>query len=170
MFIVSLIGTVSGIIVPWGANSAHAENGTGESVSDSARPLHWGIGGGTNLRLTGGERTGWVAAAELLSGGRFDRFGIRLSARGDFNGEPVVLLGGLVFEAGTARPRLNIIMYGEAGASVEGEPSFSIGVQTNLAVFGPLGVGFDANGTLIARDTESTALMISAGLLIRLAR
>jgi hypothetical protein len=143
-----------------GATVAGAEPGP-------ERPVHWGLGAGGAFAATGADRLGGLAAAELYPGGRLDRYGARLEAR-HFSGWTAIA-GGVTFEGAASRPRLQIAVYGAAGATLAGDPVIVSGVQTQQWLLGPLAIGGDGAAALRI-DGEDTELILMGALTLRLAR
>jgi hypothetical protein len=143
--------------------------------AEPARAWHGGIGAGGYVALLGPVSNGLAAAAELSPGGAFGRLGARVEGRtlDDDLGDGIdggLLLGGLVYEAAAARPRLAISLHGEAGAAVP-DPHLAVGggVETTLWIVGPLAVGLDSTVHVVLRGVDSE-LLLGGALAVRLAR
>lgn len=137
----------------------------------SGRGLHWGLGAGGYLALTGDDshRRGSVVTAELLPGGAFGRWGLRAETFGLGELAPDAFLGGLIYEAAAARPRLQIALVATAGATTDGSPILRFGAQTQLWLLGPLAVAIDG-GALLRIDGTDTELLLESALVLRLAQ
>ena len=144
------------------------ENKYVEENEHAGRRAHVGFGVGGTFAGTGSERTGWLVAFEFLPGKNWGRLGVRLSARGGSN-DGLIGLAGLAFEAGASRPRLDIILTTEIGASSTGHPIAAAGVETHLGVLGPIGIALNLNALLVVDGTQDTKLILSSGLLARIA-
>lgn len=137
----------------------------------SARPLHWGLGAGGYLSITGSDERspGSALSAELYPGGGFGRLGLRAEAFGLGQVAPDGFLGGVIFEAAASRPRLQLALIATAGADTSGAPLLRAGVQTQLWIAGPIAVAGDG-GALLRIDGTDTELLLITGLSLRLAR
>lgn len=137
---------------------------------------HAGIGAGGFVALLGPVRSGLVADAMLQPGGRLGRFGARLEGRtlddevaGGIDGG--LLLGGVVYEAAAARPRLAIALHGDAGAALpDARLVLGGGAITQLWLIGPLALGLDSSAHLILDGVDGTELILAGALTARLAR
>jgi hypothetical protein len=81
-----------------------------------------------------------------------------------------LLVGGLVYEAGAARPRLVVNLHGDVGADLDvTAPVVGGGVRTTLTIWRMIGVGLDGGGYLVIDGVDDTRLVIatSAALVIR---
>lgn len=143
--------------------------------AEPAREWHGGIGAGGYVAILGPVDSGLAAAAELSPGGAFGRLGARVEGRtldGDLEDgiDGGLLLGGLVYEAAAARPRLAVSLHGEAGAAVP-DPHLAVGggVETTLWIVGPLAVGLDSTVHVVLRGVDSE-LLLGGALTVRLAR
>lgn len=135
----------------------------------SHRDVHGGLGVGGSAFITGGESSGSLIDVELYPGGVFGAYGLRVEARGFGQIAPESVLAGLTYEAAIARPRLVLALFAVAGLSFDTQPMISTGVQTQLAVIGPLALGLEANAILIVDGTADTALFVGSSLSVRLA-
>jgi len=133
------------------------------------RGVHGSIGGGGSLLLTGdrGDRTRFELELDIKPTNRFGGLVAWRAFDADHHG---MLLGGLVYEAGAARPLLVVDLHGEAGVELDvTAPVLGGGVRTTLTVWKLIGVGFDAGGYLVIDGVDDTRLVIatSASLVIR---
>lgn len=140
------------------------------SAEDSDRGVHGGVGAGVYGAITGSERTGSFADVVIYPGGVLGRFGIRAGARGLGRVSPNVFLGGITYEAGAARPTLQIGLYATAGGTLDGLAAGALGVQAQLAALGPVGIGADLSGLLVLDGTQDTELLLTAALTFRVTR
>ncbi len=143
--------------------------------AEPERDWHAGIGAGGFVALLGPVSNGLTASADISPGGAFGRLGGRIAALtlDDDLGDGVdggLLLGGVVYEAAAARPRLAIALHGEAGAAVP-DPHLALGggVETTLWIVGPLAVGLDSTVHLVLRGVDSE-LLLGGALTVRIAR
>jgi hypothetical protein len=123
------------------------------------RTPHWLVRGGLWGSLTGDIDWGTAAAAEVLPGGAFQRFGFRAEWRGLEGASPWMALGGVVYEGGSARPGLAMLLYANAGATSEKDAVVGAGGEALLNVAGPLGVSVWIDGHLIAQGIDSPLLL-----------
>jgi hypothetical protein len=143
--------------------------------AEPRREWHGGIGAGGFVAVLGPVTSGLAASAELSPGGAFGRFGARASGRtlDDELADGIdggLLLGGVVYEAAAARPRLAIALHGEVGAVLP-DPHVAVGggVETTLWIVGPLALALDSTAHLVLRGVDSE-LLVAGALTIRLAR
>jgi len=143
--------------------------------AEPRRDWHAGIGAGGFVALLGPVSNGLAASAEVSPGSAFGRFGARVEGRSldDDLGDGIdagLLLGGVVYEAAAARPRLAIALHGEVGAVVP-DPHLAVGggVETTLWIVGPLALGLDSTVHLVLRGVDSD-LLVAGALTVRLAR
>lgn len=143
---------IAGVLIA--AGPAHAE-----------RRTHGSAGGGGALLLTGerGDRTRFDVAVDLKLGGRF---GAGLAWRAFDAEHRGLVLGGLVFEAGAARPRLVIDLHADLGADLDSRaPVAGGGVRTTIALVGPLGIALDLGAYLVIDGLDDTRLQIQSNAL-----
>jgi hypothetical protein len=133
------------------------------------RSWHGSIGAGSSLLLTGhgDDRLRYELAVDIKPG---SRFGGHLAWRA-FDGEhDGLLLGGVVFEAGAARPTLVLDLHADVGADLDQRaPVVGGGLRTTLTVWKQLGLAFDGGGYLVVDGLEDTRLVLagSTSLVIR---
>jgi hypothetical protein len=133
------------------------------------RAVHGSVGGGTSLLLTGhgDDRLRFELELDIKPA---SRFGGHLAWRA-FDGEHRgLLLGGLVYEAGAARPRLVVDLHGDVGADLDVyAPVLGGGVRTTLTIWGPFGIALDSGAYLVIDGVEDTRLVIagSASIVLR---
>lgn len=141
----------------------------GPATADPPRPTHGGFGGGTYLGLTGAD-WGPVGTAELYPGGGFGRYGVRGEIRGYEGLDAGQATLGVVYEAASARPRLSLALYADAGLSWNPmHPVVGAGVQTHLWLWGPLAIVTGAGLSLRVAGTADTALAVTGSSQLRLA-
>lgn len=133
------------------------------------RPVHGSIGGGSSLLLTGdgGDRTRFELALDIKPASRFGGHLAWRAFDGDHRG---LVLGGIVYEAGAARPLLVLDLHGDVGADLDVyAPVVGGGVRTTLTLWKLIGVGLDTGAYLVLDGIDDTRLVIatSASLVIR---
>jgi len=133
------------------------------------RPIHGSVGGGGSFLLTGdrGDRNRFELAVDIEPASRFGGMLAWRAFDADHHG---LLLGGIVYEAGAARPRLVVDLHGEAGVDLDlTAPVLGGGVRTTLTIWKLLGVGLDAGGYLVVDGVDNTrfVLLTSASAVIR---
>lgn len=117
---------------------------------------HGSLGLGGDLLLTGadGDHARFAVVGELVPPG--SRFGGSLAWRAATGDRRGLLLGGLVFEAGAARPRLVLALHADAGADLDARaPAAGGGLRTTLGLLGPLGLALDAAGYVVIGGGDS---------------
>ena len=133
------------------------------------RPIHGSVGGGGSFLLTGdrGDRNRFELAVDIEPASRFGGMLAWRAFDADHHG---LLLGGIVYEAGAARPRLVVDLHGEAGVDLDlTAPVVGGGVRTTLTIWKLLGVGLDTGGYLVVDGVDNTrfVLLTSASAVIR---
>jgi hypothetical protein len=133
------------------------------------RPIHGSVGGGTSLLLTGdgGDRTRFELELDLEPASRFGGHLAWRAFDGDHRG---LLLGGIVYEGGAARPRLVVDLHGDVGADLDVyAPVIGGGVRTTLTIWRMFGIALDSGGYLVIDGVDDTRLVIagSASAVIR---
>lgn len=130
------------------------------------RAIHGSAGAGGALLVTGagGDRTRLDAAADVKLRGRYGALAAWRGWDGEHRG---LVMAGLVFEAGAARPRLVLDLHADLGADLDaGAPLAGGGVRTTLAILGPLGVVLDAGAYLVIDGVEGTRLQLQSSALL----
>lgn len=133
------------------------------------RGVHGSLGGGGSLLLTGdgGDRTRFELELDLEPASRFGGHIAWRAFDADHRG---LLLGGVVYEAGAARPRLVVDLHGDAGADLDAKaPVLGGGARTTLMIWRMFGVGLDTGAYLVIDGVDDTRLVIatSASAVIR---
>jgi len=138
-------------------------------VARADRPVHGSVGLGGPLLLTAHDDNRLRAELELdLEPG--SRYGGFVAWRGFDDEARGMLLGGLVYEAGAARPRLIVDLHADAGADLDQRaPVIGGGLRTTLTIYGPIGVALDSGAYLVLDGIEDTRLRImgSTALVVR---
>jgi hypothetical protein len=133
------------------------------------RPVHGSVGGGAALLLTGhGDDRGRFELELDIEPA--SRFGGHLAWRAFDDDHRGLLLGGLVYEAGAARPRLVVDLHGDVGADLDVyAPVLGGGVRTTLTIWRVIGLALDTGAYLVIDGVDDTRLVIatSASLAIR---
>jgi hypothetical protein len=131
--------------------------------------VHGSVGGGVSFLLTGaqGDRHRFELELDVQPASRFGGLIAWRSVDGDHRG---LLLGGLVYEAAAARPRLVIDLHADVGADLDlYAPALGGGIRTTLTVWRMFGLALDTGGYLVIDGVENTRLVLatSASLVIR---
>lgn len=134
-----------------------------------ARPWHGSVGAGGSFLLTGDEGDRYRAEVDVdVEPG--SKYGGHIAWRGFDDKHHGLLLGGLIYEAGAARPRLVVDLHGDVGVDLDHTtPVVGGGVRTTVTVWRFIGVGLDAGAYLVVDGIEDTRLVIasSGSLVIR---
>jgi hypothetical protein len=126
------------------------------------RPWHGSVSAGGTLLLTGdqGDRGRLELEADVEPGSRFGALVAWRAASADHRG---LLCGGLIYEAGAARPRLVLDLHADAGLDLDSHaPVLGGGLRATLAAIGWFGVAFDAGAYLVIDGVDATRLMLAA--------
>jgi hypothetical protein len=133
------------------------------------RPVHGSIGAGGPLLLTAHDDNRLRAELELdVEPG--SRYGGLVAWRGFDEKAHGMLLGGLLYEAGAARPLLVVDLHADVGADLDQyAPVIGGGVRTVLTIWGPLGVALDGGAYLVIDGVDDTRLRImgSTSIVVR---
>lgn len=124
------------------------------------RPVHGSIGAGSSLLLTGHDdnRMRFELEFDLEPKSRYGGF-VAWRAFDDIHRGMV--LGGLVYEAGAARPRLVLDLHADAGADLDQRaPVVGGGIRTTLTLWGPLGLALDSGAYLVIDGVDDTRLRL----------
>ena len=125
------------------------------------RPVHGSVGGGSSLLLTGaeGDRTRFELELDIEPK---SRFGGLLAWRAFDDKHRGMLLGGLVYEAGAARPRLVLDLHADLGVDIDqSAPVAGGGIRTTLTLWKMLGLAFDGGAYLVIDGLEDTRLVLA---------
>jgi hypothetical protein len=133
------------------------------------RPVHGSVGGGTSFLLTGhgGDRNRFELALDIEPASRFGGHVAWRGFDGDHHG---LLLGGIVYEAGAARPLLVVDLHGDVGVDLDvTAPVVGGGIRTTLTIWKLVGVALDGGSYLVLDGIDDSRLVIatSASLVIR---
>ena len=136
------------------------------ATARAERPIHGSIG---------------VGGAFLLTGHRDDRFrgevAIDLKPRSRFGGllawrtfdetHDGIVMGGVIYEAAAARPRLVLDLHGEAGFDLDTrDPVVGAGIRTTLGIIGPLAVVLDSGAYLVVDGIDDSRLQLQSSMLV----
>jgi hypothetical protein len=125
------------------------------------RTVHGSIGGGGSLLLSGarGDRTRFELEVDLQPSSKFGGLLAWRAFDADHDG---MVMAGLVYEAGAARPRLVVDLHADAGADLDQlAPLVGGGARTTLALWKVIGVALDAGAYLVIDGVDDTRLVIS---------
>jgi hypothetical protein len=125
------------------------------------RPVHGSIGGGGSLLLSGarGDRTRFELEVDLKPRSRFGGLLAWRAFDADHDG---MLMAGLVYEAGAARPRLVVDLHADAGADLgQNAPLVGGGARTTLTLWKVIGVALDGGAYLVIDGVDDTRLVIA---------
>lgn len=135
------------------------------------RPSHWGIGFGGFGALTGPADYGPAAEIEFYPGAGFGRYGVRAEYRGFKDFENGFFSVGVAFEAGAARPTLQLSLHVDVGVTYsDALPVLAAGVQWQLWFKPPFGISIDGGGYLIIDGSNNTRLALMQAITLRIAR
>ncbi len=138
------------------ASTAHADD----------RPIHGNAGAGTSLALTGagGDHLRFDVAIDLKPR---SRYGVTLGWRQFDEDHRGLLVGGIVYEGGAARPRFVLDLHADAGVDLDRPaPLVGGGVRATLAVIGPLALVFDLSAYLILDGIDDSRLQLASSSLV----
>jgi hypothetical protein len=138
-------------------------------IARAERPVHGSVGVGGPLLLTAHDDNRLRAELELDIEPA-SRYGGFLAWRGFDDKAHGMLLGGLIFEAGAARPRLVVDLHADVGADLDQHaPVVGGGVRTVLTIWGPFGIALDTGAYLVIDGVDDTRLRImgSTALVVR---
>jgi hypothetical protein len=137
-----------------------------------ARPIHGAIGGGGSLVLVGED--GDRLRNDLAFNVKWrSRYGASIAWRafdagslGDGKHDGMVLAG-LVYEGGAARPRLVLDLIVEAGADLDQKaPVVGGGILNTIAIIGPLGVQLHTGAYLVIDGVDDSRFHLQSNLLV----
>jgi hypothetical protein len=125
------------------------------------RTIHGSVGGGTSFLLTGdgGDRNRFELEVDIEPASRFGGHLAWRAFDGDHRG---LLLGGITYEGGAARPRLVVDLHGDIGADLDVyAPVVGGGVRTTLTIWRMFGVALDGGGYLVIDGVDDTRFVIA---------
>lgn len=126
------------------------------------RPVHGSAGAGAAFLWTGADGDRYRYELELDLEPR-SRFGGLVAWRGFDADHHGMLLAGLVYEAGAARPTLVVDLHADVGADLDQRaPVFGGGIRTTLTIWGPFGVALDGGAYLVIDGVDNTRLAIAS--------
>jgi hypothetical protein len=130
------------------------------AVADD-RSVHGSVGAGSSLLLTGhgGDRTRFELELDLEPASRFGGFVAWRAFDAEHHG---LLLGGVIYEAGAARPLLVVDLHGDAGIDLDvTAPVLGGGVRTTLTIWKRFGLALDGGGYLVLDGIDDTRLVLA---------
>lgn len=137
-----------------------------------ARPIHGSLGGGGVLVLLGedGDRYRGDVAFDLKwrsrYGGSIAWRAFDKGSLGDGKHDGMVLAG-LVYEAGAARPRLVLDLIVEAGADLDQKaPVIGGGIKNTITIIGPLGVVLHTGAYVVIDGVDDSRFHLQSNLLV----
>ena len=137
-----------------------------------ARPIHGAIGAGGSLVLLGedGDRLRSEVAFNLKwrsrYGGSIAWRAFDQGSLGDGKHDGMVLAG-LVYEGGAARPRLVLDLIVEAGVDLDQKaPVVGGGILNTLTIIGPLGVQLHTGAYLVVDGVDDSRFHLQSNLLV----
>lgn len=140
------------------ASAASAEDG----AARTERSVHGSVGGGGSLLLTGEQGDRWRVDA-AIDVKPWHRYGILLAARAFDESRQGLVLGGVIFEAASARPRLVLDLHASLGLDLEARaPAGGGGIRTTLTIYKLLGIAFDLGAYLVIDGFDETRLQIQS--------
>jgi hypothetical protein len=133
------------------------------------RPVHGSVGGGSSLLLTGaqGDRLRYELEVDIEPK---SRYGGHIAWRAFDDTHHGILVGGLVYEAGAARPRLVVDLHADVGADLDQKaPVVGGGIRTTLTIYKMIGIALDGGAYLVIDGVDDTRLVLagSTSLVIR---
>jgi len=124
------------------------------------RPIHGSLGGGSALLVTGegDKRFRYELELDIEPASRYGGLVAWRGFDGDHRG---MLLGGLVFEGGAARPRLVVDLHADLGADLDQRaPVVGGGIRTTLTIYKLLGLALDGGAYLVIDGVDDSVLRI----------
>lgn len=140
--------------------------GAGPGTARADRPIHGSVGVGGALLLTGagGDRTRLDLAVDLKPR---SRYGVLLAWRGWDDAHRGLVMAGLVYEGGAARPRLVLDLHADAGVDLDARrPVAGGGIRTTIAIAGPLGVVLDSGLYVVLGGLGDTRVVLQSSALL----
>jgi hypothetical protein len=137
------------------ASTAHADRG-----------WHGSVGAGGSLLVTGhgGDKARFNLQLDVKPSSRYGAMLAWRSFDGDHRG---AITGGLVFEAGSARPTLVLDLHGYAGFDLDQtRPLLGAGIRTTFVPLGPVGIALDSGSYLVIDGIDDSRLVLASALLI----
>ncbi|MGE5187362.1 MAG: hypothetical protein ACM31C_35190, partial [Acidobacteriota bacterium] len=92
------------------------------------------------------------------------RFGALVAWRHFDRSHGGLVTGGLVYEAGAARPTLVVELHADVGVDLDQHaPVIGGGLRTTLALLGPVGIALDSGGYLVIDGVDRSRFAIALG-------
>jgi hypothetical protein len=122
-----------------------------EEEAPAQEPVHWIVGAGGFVGLTGPARYGLAAEAQVFPA-RWpgavlgEQIGLGLRYRGHDGLARGLVAAGLVYEAGATRPHIAIELHGDVGATYgPARPLLGGGARIQLGLWGPVALAAHAD-------------------------
>lgn len=128
--------------------------------------MHGSIGAGPSLALTGaeGDRLRYDVALDIKPSGRY---GLTVGWRQFDTERRGLLVAGVVYEGGAARPRFVLDLHAGAGVDLAiPAPLVAGGIRPTLAIVGPLALVFDLSAYVILDGVDNSRLQIASSTLV----
>lgn len=142
------------------------------ATTADARPIHGSIGGGGALVFLGedGDRFRNELSLDLKWRSRYGGIvawrAFDAGSLGDGDHEGLVT-GGLVYEAGAARPRLVLDLTAEVGVDLDQKaPLVGGGIRNTIAIVGPLGVVLHTVAYVVIDGIDDSRLHLQGNALL----
>ncbi len=135
------------------------------AAAETAAERPWrvsaGVGGATLVTGHGGDRWRLDVVLDVKPA---SRYGALVAWRAIDEAHRGLVLGGLIYEAGAARPRLVIDLHGDAGLDLDaGAPALGGGIRSTIGVWGPLGVALDTSAHLVLDGVDDARIQLAFG-------
>jgi hypothetical protein len=125
------------------------------------RPLHGSVGAGSSLVVAGaqGDHQRFELEVDLEP---HSRYGGLLAWRAFDDSHHGLLVGGLMYEAGAARPLLVVDLHADAGADLDQKaPLAGGGIRTTLTVWKMIGVALDGFAYVVIDGVDNTRFVLA---------
>jgi hypothetical protein len=142
--------------------------GTSARADDAPprRPWHGSVGAGGAFVLLG-ERGDRQRADVAFDVKPRSRFGILAAWRAFDEDHDGLVMAGVVYEGGAARPRIVLDLHAEVGVDLdEKAPLAGGGIRTTLTIIGPLGVALDSGAYLVIDGVDNSRLHFQSNALV----
>jgi hypothetical protein len=125
------------------------------------RPLHGSIGAGSSLVVAGakGDHLRFELEADLEL---HSRYGGLVAWRAFDDTHHGLLVGGIMYEAGAARPLLVVDLHAEAGVDLDQKaPLAGGGIRTTLTIWKMIGVALDGVTYAVIDGVDNSRLVLA---------
>lgn len=136
------------------------------AIAHADRPVHGSVGVGSALLLTAHDDTRfrYELEVDIEPASRYGGFLAWRAFDKDHHG---MVLGGLVFEGGAARPRLVVDLHADVGAELDQKaPVVGGGVRTTLTLYKLIGIALDSGAYLIVDGYDTRLRFIGSTSLV----